>query len=132
MKHSKLPSTDQVDQLLSFLPLFSDPELVVVVRWAGGAEPDGSYVLPAPIYQSAFMEFIRAASEDCWMDPEYLSVDVNRLLADPNLLHQADIDQLRAVLTFIVRGERFCDGHWATMVERGHVIRLLQRLKELQ
>jgi hypothetical protein len=35
------------------------------------------------------------------------------------------------MLTYVVRGERFCDGHWGAMVEGGQVRRLLQRLAEL-
>ena len=36
------------------------------------------------------------------------------------------------MLTFCVRGERFCDGHWAAMIEGGQVRRLLERLAELK
>ena len=36
------------------------------------------------------------------------------------------------MLTFCVRGERFCDGHWAAMIEGGQVRRLLERLKEIR
>jgi hypothetical protein len=28
----------------------------------------------------------------------------------------------------MVRGERFCDGHWAAMLEQGHLRRWLERL----
>jgi hypothetical protein len=35
------------------------------------------------------------------------------------------------MLTYCVRGERFCDGHLGGMIEKGHVQRILQRLREI-
>ena len=36
------------------------------------------------------------------------------------------------MLTYFVRGERFCDGHWGRLIEGGHVRRILERLAELE
>ena len=35
-------------------------------------------------------------------------------------------------MTLVVRGERFCDGWWSSMIEGGHVRRLLERLAEIE
>jgi hypothetical protein len=35
------------------------------------------------------------------------------------------------MLTYCVRGERFCDGHWAAMLESGRVVAILRRLRVL-
>ena len=40
--------------------------------------------------------------------------------------------QIKTMLTYCVRGERFGDGHWAAMIEGGHVRRLLERLTEMR
>ncbi len=40
--------------------------------------------------------------------------------------------ELGAVLSFIQRGERFCDGHIASYVENGVLLALMLRLAELE
>ena len=39
--------------------------------------------------------------------------------------------ETRAALTYFVRGERFCDGHMATCIEGGYLLKWLERYKEL-
>lgn len=39
--------------------------------------------------------------------------------------------EVATMLTFIIRGERFCDGHIAGYVESGELLRLMLRLREL-
>ena len=36
------------------------------------------------------------------------------------------------MLTFCVRGERFCDGHWGAMVREGRIGAILHRLQQLR
>jgi hypothetical protein len=36
--------------------------------------------------------------------------------------------EIKTMLTFCLRGERFADGHWGEMIEAGHIRRLLERL----
>jgi hypothetical protein len=36
------------------------------------------------------------------------------------------------MLTYCVRGERFCDGHWENLLRSGRVVALLRRLAELR
>jgi hypothetical protein len=47
-------------------------------------------------------------------------------------VRNATLDQIKTMLTYCVRGERVCDGHWCAMIEGGHVRRLLERLAELR
>ena len=42
-----------------------------------------------------------------------------------------DLTETRAVLTYFVRGERFCDGHMASCIEGGYLLKWLSRYKEL-
>jgi hypothetical protein len=44
----------------------------------------------------------------------------------------ASLTQIQSVLTFCVRGERFSDGHWGAMIEKGYIRRLLERLNEIK
>jgi hypothetical protein len=47
-------------------------------------------------------------------------------------LKAADLFQIKTMLAYCVRGERFCEGHWGEMIEGGHIRRLLERLGELR
>ena len=54
------------------------------------------------------------------------------MLVSDDGVRDATIEQIKTMLTYCVRGERFNDGHWAAMLEGGHVRRLLERLAEIQ
>ncbi|WP_131177673.1 DUF6508 domain-containing protein [Phytopseudomonas dryadis] len=114
-----------IDELLAFQPrLYPDgtPIQAVVAchddRW--------------PVYAEAVQAFFSAAGKDCWSDFDY---DVNRageMLKTPERIASASLDELRSMLTWCVRGERFCDGHHALVIENGYVLALLQRLQALR
>ena len=55
-----------------------------------------------------------------------------RMLEDKELIEAADLSQIRTMLTYCVRGERFADGHWAQMLESGRIVALLRRLAVLR
>jgi hypothetical protein len=40
--------------------------------------------------------------------------------------------EIKALLTYWVRGERFCDDLWAKLLEEERIVALLQRLRVLQ
>jgi hypothetical protein len=50
---------------------------------------------------------------------------------DDMSLKAADLSQIKTMLTYCVRGERFSEGFWGEMIERGYILRLLERLDEL-
>ncbi len=54
------------------------------------------------------------------------------MLEDQALVRRASISEIKTILTYCVRGERFSEGHWGAMIELGHVLRLLERLAELR
>ena len=51
------------------------------------------------------------------------------MLQDENAVKAASLEQIQSLLTFCVRGERFSDGHWGYVIEKGYIRRLLARLK---
>ncbi len=58
----------------------------------------------------------------------YQPNQVAKDLEDPGFIERASIDEVRAVLTYIVRGERFCEGHVGRYADDGTVGRALARL----
>jgi hypothetical protein len=76
-------------------------------------------------------EFLRALSNECWRDYDYRPEVAGSMLADEAAVKAASLDEIKSMLTYFVRGERFSDGHWGALIEGGHVRRLLERLAKL-
>ena len=88
--------------------------------------------MPWPVYDEIVKAFFEEASKDCWMDVDYVPIEAGRMLEDEARVRVATMDEIRTMLTYCVRGERFSEGHWGAMIEGGHVQRLLERLAEIQ
>ena len=65
------------------------------------------------------------------MDGDYDPVESVEPLKNEAAVRKAKIPEVRQMLTAVVRGERFCSGWWGSMIEDGHVRRLLERLAEI-
>lgn len=127
------PNLQQIDELLAFLPRLASGGFAPVRQWRGGdGLADGAITFPWPEYEDVVREFFEVAGQDCWMDFDYVPIEAGRMLEDRALLGQASLEQIKTMLTYCVRGERFCDGHWGAMIEQGHIRRLLERLKEIR
>jgi hypothetical protein len=116
--------------LAAYLPRLYAGGFSPVIRWNGGRQKDGAYTLPYPDYDPLVEEFYRAVSGG-WLDYNYNPEQAYQMLKDENLVKTASLSQIKTMLTFCVRGERFSDGHWAEMIEKGHIRRLLERLGEI-
>ena len=126
-------SREQIDELLQFLPVFENPDRAYVKGWGGG-EPtgDGAITVPYPIYCDDVLEFFTLAGQTHWSDFEYQPREAGAMLSDDALIATASLDEIRTMLTYCVRGERFGDGHWAYMLESGRILALLRRLAALR
>ena len=67
-----------------------------------------------------------------WIDYEYNPEQAYQMLKDENAVKNASLSEIKSMLTFCVRGERFSDGHWADMIEKGYIRRILERLNEIK
>jgi hypothetical protein len=123
----------KMDELLRYLPQLSEPGRVFIVRWAGGeTDAGGAMQFPYPIYADDVSEFFQVAGGHFWSDYGYDPRTARAMLADDGLVARADLEQIKTMLTYCVRGERFCDGHWGALLESGRVQALLRRLAELR
>jgi hypothetical protein len=48
-----------------------------------------------------------------------------------SVIDSADFNTLKKILTFYIRGERFCDGLMASAIDNGIILRCLERLEKL-
>jgi hypothetical protein len=123
----------KVDELLQFLPRLEEPgRSYAQPHPDDGGSPPGVIVLHPPSYDEDVLEFFRCAAQPFWMDYGYSIETAGRLLRDAEGLRHATLARVRSVLTFCVRGERFCDGFWQGLLEEGKVQAVLHRLRELR
>lgn len=132
MKKSRLPTLEEIEALTAFLPRLYAEGFSPVVKWEGGAREDGTFTLPYPQYDKVVEEFYYIAACECWADYEYNPEQAYQMLKDENLIKTASLAQIKTMLTFCQRGERFSDGHWGEMIEKGYIRRLLERLDRIK
>ena len=126
------PTKQDIQELVSFLPrLYADGFDPIKETHGGEPNEDGTIMMPWTEYKRLVEEFFRVAARDCRNDPDYLSKDPGQMLEDEELVKTATLSQISSMLTFCVRGERFCDGHWAAMIEGGYIHLILERLAVL-
>ena len=127
------PTQDDIDKLLAYLPLFDKPGRQFVKRWTGGEKlGELSFNVSYPVYEEDVEDFFRLASQPCWNKSNYDPETAGQMLEDEQIVSKADIDSIRTMLTFCVRGERFCDGHWEAVLKSGKAIVLLKRLQKIK
>ena len=127
------PTLQDIAALTAFLPRLYAEGFSPVLSWSGGEKrTDGSFTLAYPNYNPVVEEFYRQVSSGGWLDYGYDPEQAYGMLRDEDLIKAASLSQIKTMLTFCVRGERFSDGHWAEMIEKGYIRRLLERLNEIK
>lgn len=129
---TRLPTYQEMQELVAFLPRLYSEGFQPVTKWNGGDQgKDGSFTLPWPEYNPVVEEFYYFAANPCWLDYGYRPEEAARMLKDEELVKSATLSQIKTMLTYCVRGERFSDGHWAEMIENGYIRKILERINEL-
>lgn len=133
MNQSLKPSLTEIDQLTAYLPILYADGYKPVKVWHGGVkDKDGMMHVPYPEYHEAVIEFFRLVSTDSWLDYQYIPQDAGEVLENEEAVASASLVEIKTLLTYCVRGERFCDGHWAAMIEDSNIRQILERLIELR
>lgn len=125
---------ERIDELVRFLPLFDSLGPKTEPTWSGlDQKPtDGVFAMPYPTYPPAVEEFFAVAAQEWWNDSSYDPSGAADQVRNDSAIAAASLSQIRSMLTFCVRGERFSDGHWAEMVKGGRIRAMLRRLKQLR
>jgi O-acetyl-ADP-ribose deacetylase (regulator of RNase III) len=118
-----------IDKVLAFLPLFerSDTTLYEV-------RTDLSLFDPY-VYSNEVDEFIEILSSEEFVTPFDWSTWQNeaaKFVEQPKLLESAELTILQKLLTTHIRKERFHSGHLAAMIDNGHILAILKRLKQIR
>jgi hypothetical protein len=127
-KLSRIPTLEEIQKLTAFLPILYAPGFNPIEKWEGGNQVDGTISLPYPKYTPKVKEFFRVASQEQWLDYVYSPDNALHKIESQNFIQFASLLDLKSMITFCVRGERFCDGHWGDMIENGTIRKILERL----
>ena len=131
MTRMQQPTAQDARDLLAFLPkLYGDG--FVPIKRVHSKDEDGVIAFPWPEYEGVVDEFMDCSRRDCWIDCDYVPQEVEKLIESEEAIKRATLRKIRAMLTYVLRGERFCDGWWGHMIEGGYVRRILERLAELE
>ena len=129
--NTRNPTPKEIEKLVSYLPLlYGDGFKPINERKdSKPRSSNGLFDLGPPDYNEIVEDFFHLASSDCWTDYDHDTSEASRLLEDEKLIMNANLAQIKTMLTYCVRGERFCTGHWGAMIEEGCIRRILQRLE---
>ena len=132
MTKNELPTLKDIEELTAYLPRLYTEGFSPILKWDGGEKlKDGSFTMPYPSYNPLVEEFFRHVSSS-WLDYEYNPEQAYTMLKDEQAVKTASLAQIKSMLTFCVRGERFSDGHWAVMIEKGYIRRVHERLNQIK
>jgi Family of unknown function (DUF6508) len=123
---------ENIDALLKFLPEFSQTENDFMTWHMAEPRSDGISTLPYPDYAPIVDQFRQLVSQDFWCDYHYQRAEVDAMLGDETSIPIASLDQIKSMLTYFVRGERFCDGLQNRLIREGKIAAILQRLQVLR
>jgi Family of unknown function (DUF6508) len=124
----------RIDELLHFLPALDTLNPGTESEWHGLDEEANNdvFTLPYPTYPPVVEEFFRLAARDCWSDSGYVPQQAAEMIRDDDAIASASLSQIKTLLTYCVRGERFCEGHRGAMVREGRIGAILNRLSQLR
>lgn len=127
------PNVQDIDMLLAFLPkLYAEGARAFTDDPDEEISQEGVLQIRSPNYSDAVIEFFDAARRPIWNDHDYVSKHAEKVLSDPSKIAVASLQDMKTLLTFCVRGERFCEGHWGDLVQGGQIKSILNRLAELR
>lgn len=85
------------------------------------------------LYREEVDRFHHAVYQEGWIDYHYNASPAFDRMNDQDVafIARADLEQMKSMLTYIVRGERFCTGLTAGLADDGVLDALADRLEEL-
>ena len=95
------------------------------IKWNSDRETNGVMEFPYPEYPNGIWSIASIFDPDTDYSDNYEKYCKGILPTDMN------VHQIRTMLTFIERGERFCDGHVQRYLENNILLKLLLRLDDL-
>jgi NDP-sugar pyrophosphorylase family protein len=119
----------EIKELTDFLPLIYDNKIELSKPYRNADMSDmisgGFYK-----YHPSVLTFFELASQDHWKDYQYVD-NFSEKMIEPGKIEEASINQLKTIITWCDRMERFFEGHWEYVIENDIIKRVLKRLIQL-
>ncbi len=124
-----------VEAVLSYRRNLEHHAVAPIKEWIIETNPDtGVSNFPYARYQAEVYNFFTALGEflDLWtpLATDYQET-ASRFQRDHDAIGTAGPDEVKALVTWVFRGERFCEGFWGEQLRDGLVTALLDRLYAL-
>ena len=126
---------EDMDALLRFLPIFESPGFVFGERYPPRWLGPKRWRLGFAGLTKLSRQFYKAIYKHHWaigFDWGAWGDEARSYMEDPDKLRTADIETIRKLLTAHVRADRFIEGHFFRVLESGHIIAILRRLKQIR
>lgn len=127
MSHLILPTLAQIEQLLTLLPELEAPG-ATMGAWAEDRPPN---TLPMMRDSELGLRFYPAMYDCGFVSAEADKERGRAVLEDAELLKTATLQDVCGALTFLARGERFCEGLIEDAFQSGVIVAVFRRLKQL-
>ncbi len=127
---------ETVKKLLEYREFFSSPLRQDACRWQEEKTPEGQ-VMNVPTYRNELIDFVETAYNGEILEPDYINIMNSASGGETELeviiysLPQFGYDVCAAVLTCIIRQERFSPGLWGIACRDGWFAAVLDRLAQL-
>ena len=121
---------DKFNDILEFIPIFYPDGLKLNSAVKMEYTENCMYIK----YDEEVHKFIKEIYEGGWIqyDHSYESDEPGEIFRDDELMAKSSMQEIKSMFTYFVRGERFCTGHWASMLKSGRILALLNRLQILR
>ena len=124
-----IPSKTDIKELTNFLPLLYDKNIELCKPYPNA---DMSDIISGTFYKyhPYVLRFFELVSQEHWKDYKYVD-NFSEKMIEPGKIEEASINQLKTILTWCDRTERFFEGHWEYVIEIDIIKRVLKRLIQL-
>jgi len=125
---------ERIKALLEFIPYFED-EKIEFTSWVGGEKnKNGVITMAHPKYDVGIINFIEAVGNSGIMMDDYLGFVEDKIGINSDInsvVKGGSLDTLRAILTYYVREEKFCDGTWGKAAKDKVFLNILKTMDSL-
>jgi len=125
MKDS-IPSKTDIKELTNFLPLLYDKNIKLCKTDPNGDKLFGGFY----VYHPSVNTFFELASQQHWQDYQYVDNFSDQMIK-PGKIENSSMNEIKTIITWCVRVERFAEGHWVGVIEKDIIKRLLKRLNNI-
>ena len=95
-------------------------------------EPNGDLISGGfYTYHPSVIKFFEIASQEHWKDYQYVD-NFSEKMIEPGKIEEASINQIKTIITWCDRTERFVEGHWEDVIKNDIIKRVLSRLKKIK